>query len=1157
MSEAAPATLDPRRDQRPAADPRASVWVAASAGTGKTSVLTDRVLALLLAGTPPTRILCLTFTKAAAAEMANRIGERLGRWTTAPDHELAKEISDLVGETPRDDTLERARRLFARVVDAPGGLGIETIHAFCQSLLRRFPLEAGVVPHFQVMDERSAAELMDRARDEILLSARRGVDEALAAVLCEVTSHVQEEEFRELMAGLAKERGRLARLVARPKGLESAIAAVYRRLGLGPGERPEAIVAAACQASAFDDGALGAAVAALARGSAKDKERAAVIAGWLADAAGRAAMLPGYRKVFLTEKGEARSTLATKAVLEAAPEAERALRAEAERLVALDERRNAAIIAGATAALLTLGGALLAAYERHKAVEALLDYDDLILETRRLLESRGADWVLYKLDKGLDHILIDEAQDTNPDQWRVIALLAEEFFAGEGAREERRTIFAVGDAKQSIFSFQRADPAAFNEMRRHFAARVKAAGGAWRSMALERSFRSTPAVLRAVDAVFARPEAADGVGRADEAIRHAAFRQGRAGLVEMWPVVTPRERMGLEPWSPPLRREPVDSPPARLAACIAARIKRWLLEGEPLPSKARPIRAGDIMVLVRRRTVFVEELVRALKAAGVPVAGIDRMVLTDQLAVMDLMALARFLLLPEDNLALASVLKSPLIGLDEEQLFNLAYGRGTRTLWQELARRADEDPAFAAAHAYFAGLLARVDFLRPYELFAAVLGTPGVAAAKSGRHRIIARLGPEAEEPLDELLALALGYERAHVPSLERFLRWAESGRAEIKRDPEASARDEVRVMTVHGAKGLEAPIVILPDTMQAPRESPRLLWLDGEEAGSPGGFLWPPRRAHEETVAATLRAEANRKRDQEYRRLLYVAMTRAQDRLYVCGWRGAKEAPPDGWYNLVRDGLAGIAEPFVFDCSREIPEGWAGEGLRLVSPQEVVAEREHRGPDLPENQEPLPLWARDPPPPEPLPARPLAPSRPPEEEPAVHSPLGTDEGLRFRRGLIVHRLLEALPELAPAKRAAACRRYLARPTHGLSNAEREELAVETLAVLADPAFAPLFGPGSRPEVALTGLVNGSVISGQVDRLLVTPEEVLVVDYKTNRPPPAAVEGVAALYLRQMAAYRALLRAIYPGRRVRAALLWTEGARLMPLPDGLLDAHAP
>ncbi len=1144
---------DARLDQRIAAGPAVSVWVAASAGTGKTTVLTERVLRLLLAGTPPARILCLTFTKAAAAEMANRIATILGAWATVPDGALAKRLADLTDATPAADALERARRLFAQVVDAPEGLRIATIHAFCQSLLRRFPLEAGLVPHFQVLDERSAAELMELARDEVLIAAEPERDAALAEALREVTGHVSEEEFGDLMAELARERGRLARLLGKAGGLEAAAAALYRRLDLRPGDTPERTQARAAADGNFPAAALKAAAAALAQGSAADRKRGEAIAAWLAaDAAARAAGFGEYARQFLTAEDEVRKTLATKAVRQASPEAEAALAAEAARLAAEAARRKAAAVAAASVALLRLGAAVLAAYGRHKEHRALLDYDDLILETRRLLERQGAGWVLYKLDQGLDHILIDEAQDTNPDQWQVVAALAEEFFAGEGARDGTRTVFAVGDAKQSIFSFQRADPDAFEAMRRHFARKVAQAGAAWRSVALEVSFRSTPAVLAAVDGVFARPAAAEGVAAPGETVRHFAHREGRAGLVELWPVATPREREAAEDWTPPVTRERGDSPPARLAALIALRIRRWLDTDERLLSKNRRIRPGDIMVLVRRRTVFVAELVRALKQSGVAVAGVDRMVLTDQLAVMDLIALARFLLLPEDDLTLACLLKSPLVGLDEDQLFALAYGR-EGSLWAELVRRADEDAAFAAAHAYLAGLLRRVDFTPPYELFAEALAGRGTPAAPSGRERMVARLGAEAEEPLDEFLALALAYERAHVPSLEGFLHWVEAGEAQIKRDPEAASRDEVRIMTVHGAKGLEAPIVILPDTVETPKRTPRLLWLDGGEEG----LLWAPRSALEDGLAREMRDAAKRKRDEEYRRLLYVAMTRAADRLYVCGWRGQREVPSDSWWSLVREGLAESAAPFAFDCSHEIAQGWSGQGLRLSSPQEVGPEGERTEQAPHAAGEPLPPWARALPAPEPVPARPLAPSRPEEEEPPARSPLGPDGAARFRRGLLVHRLLEALPELPPRAREAACRRYLARAAHGLAAAAQEEIARETLAVLADAALAPLFGPGSRAEVALVGEVNGRVISGQIDRLLVGEREILVVDYKTNRAPPAAVEEVAVAYLRQMAAYRALLRRIYPGRRLRAALLFTDGPALMLLPDGLLDAHAP
>ena len=1153
----ASAPLDPRKDQRLAADPAASVWVSASAGTGKTSVLTERVLSLLLAGTPPTHILCLTFTKAAAAEMANRIAIRLGAWASDSDAELDKMLDDLPQAKAEGDRRARARRLFAQVVDAPGRLKIMTIHAFCQSLLRRFPLEAGLSPHFEVMDERSAAELMARARDSLLARARSGGEDTLARALAEVTSHVAEEEFGALMADLVRERSRLSGGLDDAGGIEGAVSAVYCRLGLNSADTPAGILARAFADEAFDAAGLSAAAEALAAGTSTDRERGAKLAAWLAAPERRVNSFEAYRSIFLTKEGSIRAKLASKAVCDAAPHAEEALRAEALRLLDIEDRRNAAITATATAALLRLGAAMLDAYEHDKERANRLDYDDLIFKTRQLLEVPGAAWVLYKLDLGLDHILIDEAQDTNPDQWSIVAALAEEFFAGEGAKAETRTIFAVGDAKQSIFSFQRADPKAFDDMRRHFAERVKSAEQSWRSVDLEISFRSAPAILRAVDAVFAIEPASDGVAAPGSAIRHRAHREGHAGLVELWPAVAPRERPDFEPWSLPLARESVDSPAARLAALIAARIKRWIDGKEILESKNRPIEAGDIMVLVRRRDLFVEELVRALKTANVPVAGVDRMILTEQLAVMDLLALARFLLLPEDDLTLATVLKSPLVDLDETQLFELAYGRAPRTLWQSLIHRAGIDPAFAGAHAYLSTLLKRVDFIPPYELFAEILGNFGQPGESSGRERILARLGLEAEEPIDEFLAQSLLYERGHVPSLEGFLHWIEAGDGEIKRDPESGARAEVRMMTVHGAKGLQAPIVILPDTMQVPTQSPRLLWGEPDK----DLFLWPPRRAHEGEVASKLRENANKRRDEEYRRLLYVAMTRAEDRLYVCGWRGVKEPVEGSWHNLVAKGLERIAEPFDFDCAGETAEGWSGRGWRLRSKQTAQPALSRREAGDPKSDEAMPRWTKRMPLAEPVPARPFAPSRPNEAEPPVRSPLGPDDGWRFRRGNLVHRLLETLPNLPPEARQGAAERFLARPVHKLGEIERTEIARETLAVLSDPAFAPLFGPGSRAEVPVVGTIAGQrgdeIISGQIDRLLVGDRDVIILDYKTNRPPPVEVGDVAVVYLRQMAAYRALLRAIYPPRRVRCALLWTDGPRLMPLPDAVLDPYAP
>jgi ATP-dependent helicase/nuclease subunit A len=1142
--------------QRHATDGRSSVWVAASAGTGKTKVLTDRVLNLMLRGSSPGRILCLTFTKAAAAEMANRINERLSTWTTLADGALEQELVGLTGAMPDRALLEHARRLFALVLDTPGGMKIMTIHAFCQSLLRRFPIEAGIAPHFEVMDERSAAEVLGEAREAVLAAARRGDDPTLAQALGEITRYLGEESFSELLATLAVERSRLRRLLD-DGGPAACLGRLHSLLDMPPGATVATILASACDETAFDAAELRrAAERLLASAATTDRQRGECLAAWLAAPGERLARLDEYVAAYLTAEGSIRKTLMTKQAASAAPAALTALAAEAARIERLVAARGACALLHATIATVYLAAALLTAYERHKTLHAQLDYDDLILKTCDLLNRPGvAAWVLFKLDGGLDHILVDEAQDTNPEQWQVVAALAEEFFSGRGARDTERTIFAVGDVKQSIYSFQRADPNEFQRMREHFRARVTAATEhpgewPWREVALDISFRSTEAVLAAVDAVFARDEARAGVAPDETPIRHIAQRRGHAGRVELWPAVEPDPADPPAPWQTPDAQHRVRDPSSRLAAAIAAQIRHWLDSGERLESRDRPIRPGDIMVLVRRRGRFVDALVRALKNRGVPVAGVDRMVLTEQLAVEDLAALGQFLLLPDDDLTLATLLKSPLYGIDDDTLFTLAAGRGKQSLWDALRQHASGDPRLRHAVEELAALLARADFVAPYELFADIL------SARGGRRAALSRLGPEAADPLDEFLALALAYERAHIPSLQGFLHWLATGAVEIKRDLDQRNRDEVRVLTVHGAKGLQAPIVFLPDTLQAPTQVPRLLWT------ADGLPLWSPRKDLDAPAAQAARRIAVERRDEEYRRLLYVAMTRAEDRLYLCGWRTRRPAPSHCWYDLAASGIAAIAAPEPFDFTALIGEdGWTGPGWRHDRPQAIPAKADTREPGSATVATELPGWVRALPPAEPAPPRPLTPSRPSLAEPAARSPLGlltgTRDGVGFKRGLIIHRLLQILPELDPARRRMAAEQFLARPVHGLAAIEQAAIADEILAILGEPGFATLFGPESQAEVPIVGLVGDYAIAGQIDRLVVREGEVLIVDYKTLRPMPARDDEVPPAYLRQLAAYRAAIAQIYPGRAVTCALLWTDGPHLMPISPALLDRWAP
>ena len=1144
-----------------AADPTQPVWVSANAGTGKTHVLIERILRLLVAGTPPGKILCLTYTKAAAAEVATRLSARLGHWAAGGDKNLAKDLAALLGKPASEKQTERARTLFAVTLETPEGMRIRTIHSFCESLLGRFPVEANLAPHFSVLDERRAREIRIEARDR-LLAGSAAAGPAGEALSC-LAGMLNPDGFADTMAELNKEREKLRQGLEQAGGLEGLIAGTRRGLGLEPDETRATVLDTAAAEDAFDRAALANAATALDEGAQSDQDRAAQIHGWLdREAPARAeAFQSAYMPIFITQKGKPRKSLITQKAQKADPEAINALEVEQDRVSAVGDRLKAAALAEATESLLVVGMALMDAYDKIKKTGALLDYDDLIEKAGKLLASGdGVSWVHYKLDGGIDHILVDEAQDTSPAQWDVIKRLAGDFYAGEGAGEGerplRRTVFAVGDEKQSIYSFQDADPAFFSLTRDHFSGLVANAGGRLQEVELERSYRSAPAVLSIVDEVFAADAAGDGLTWGGKKIHHHTNRRDQGGLVELWPAMSPEDTPDPVPWDTPLDQMSAQSPEARLIERIADEIAGWRESGEILESAGRPIIPGDIMILVRTRGSFADGMVRALKRRNIGVTGRDRLKLMDHLSVMDLVAAGRFALLPDDDLNTAVVLKGPFVEFDDDALFELAHRRG-ESLWRTLTTRKDEKPDFASAHEVLTGLLARADMTPPYEFYAWLLGPQG------GRAGLMAHLGSEAGEPIDEFLGLTLDFERDHIASLEGFLHWLETGETEVKREME-SGRDEVRVLTVHGAKGLEAPVVFLPDTCTLPGEKmdPHIHWAGpGDSNDGDGEFvLWRPSKNDEEKVSTDLHKRARLEIEREYRRLLYVAMTRARDRLYVCGWHTGKNRKDGCWYDLVEPAIKNIGEEI------DAPTGDAGDKVwRVSNPQTAKPDgSKPLSKPLAEKETP-PDWALGPPAAELEPARPLAPSRPSEDEPPVMSPLGTDEGKddgeRFKRGNIIHRLLQSLPDLPPEEREAVARGFLSRPALGMTPGELDDILSETLGVMDHPDHAPLFGPGSLAEVPLTGAIEGRdgvhMLSGQVDRLVVTEDAVTIIDYKTNRPPPEKEKDVPALYLRQMAAYREVLRVIYPGRSIRPVLLWTVGPRLMPLSDDILDAHAP
>ncbi|MDZ4866289.1 MAG: double-strand break repair helicase AddA [Alphaproteobacteria bacterium] len=1119
-------------DQKLATDPGHSAWVAANAGSGKTHVLVDRIARLLLSGSAPDRLMCLTFTRAAAAEMSTRLFKRLGQWTLLPDEALAKQLTDVTGEVPTSELMDRARRLFAEALESPGGLRIQTIHAFCERLLKRFPLEAKVVPQFEVLDERATEQLIEEAKDAVL--ARAALQDAeLADSIASLTEYAGEERFDVLMRGIVADRGWIEPFL-KAKSARQLRESLWGKVGLAPATSAASILSDAVALIGLDN--VRRAADGLSRGSKTDKKRGQVMAQFA-----RRPDRDGFDDVvdqFVTDAGKLRKLLATKGLVEDEPWLGDLLDRCGETIMATVERFNALFIAEQSSYLLHVAGAVLEACREIKSRRAMLDYDDLIGHAVALFESPGASWILYKLDGGIDHILVDEAQDTSPKQWKVITAIAAEFFAGLGADRpggaKLRTVFAVGDVKQSIMSFQGARPAQFQATRDHVGEKARDANARFEPVELTRSYRTTPRILSLVDEVFKDEIARTGVAFDNATIHHEAVRDDIPGLVELWPTVKPPKVVETEAWDAPKDRVGAENPAVKLAQTIATRIEGWLAGGEAVFDKqlgrSRPMTPGDIMILVRRRNLLADEMIRQLKRRSIQVAGADRLKLVEHIAVMDLIALGRFALMPRDDLTLATVLKSPFCGLDDEALFEVAHGR-TKPLWYALRDRKDE-PRFAACIAFLERVWDRADVLPPYEFYSSILGELG------GWSRMLARLGLDAADPIEEFLNAALDFERARTPSLEAFLHSIQQTQAEIKRDQDRG-EGAVRVMTVHASKGLEAPVIILPDTTTTPRHGR----FDRDLLQADETPLWKIETSRDEPVRRGARHTARDERLREYRRLLYVALTRARDRLYVCGYEGRDRHDPDSWYNLVLGAMGRLH-------SKTIGEG-EDAFLRYGEASLTAAARAHIS--APTVVASLPAWAR-------VPAPVEAEMR--HVEPSVVMPRravmpgGRGDASALDRGRAIHRALEQLAS-APSERWSAIALQAA-STILTDAAAAQNAAGEALKVRRDLLLSHLFAPGSYGEVPLRGVVEWQGVkvdlAARLDRVVVGERDVMIVEFKTDRVVPKVDSSIPASYVTQLALYRVAVARLFEGRPVNCAILWTAEPRLTVLPTRLLDA---
>ena len=1096
-----------------ASDPERSVFVSANAGTGKTKVLIERVLRLLLRGEKPDTILCVTFTNAAAAEIQERLNDRLAKWAVMAVEELSSDIKDMTGSLPSQDMLARARRLFAEVIDNDQGPRVETTHSFCQSLLSRFPVEAGVPPQFKLISE----DAKDRFLQEGFANLFSYPDKYVKEALDDLIALTDGQTLMKHVRGFVSFRALSDAAIAHPIGFAPQFEEAIKQLspyGLEdvPALRKEMVARLASHP--------------LAEMAAARPEKMQALVTWLgANDEVKANTIENWQSIFLKKDGEIRSQIFLKQHLEAAPDLDEKAIRTAEALRAYNTDLNALITAHRSRALYIVGRAVALYYERAKQQAALLDYDDLIIKADQLLStSEMMAWVRWKLDYGINHMLVDEAQDTNRAQWALLSSLADEFFTQEKEDEARnRTLFSVGDFKQSIYSFQGAEPHIFLQKETEFDGQAKQAGHQFESISLTRSYRSSKAILDFVNKVMMQ-EDVNGLGGQFDS--HEAAYLDKFGLVEIWPITQIDDKKEAPPFmdvAMPVESQEasIDGADDMLAIKIANHIKA-VLDNKADGLEGHHFEPRDIMILVRKRDRFFALLRAALIERSIPVAGADRLHLSRQIEISDLLALADICLLHDDDLQLASLLKSPLIGLDEDELMHLAMGRPKgQSLFTALK-------AHGGAPTKLGQAVEQIEHYLNLSVNLSVAGFFETVLAQGGRAAFYRRLGTGVDESLNAFIRQAYDFEAEGGVGLADFVSYSRAYGGEIKRDLGNIVENQVRIMTIHGSKGLQAPIVYLPDTVTGIDQSDPLVRT--QEA-----LFWPAEKAFQPALIKAQKEQMAHNEAAEHQRLLYVAMTRAASCLFITGWQKSRSSKnKQSWFDLIKSGAA------LLDCEELTREG---EDTPILRYRHVGAgaKGKSKEPDAPiadlSKVKELYPWAFAPPAKEEEPIRPLVPSAMPEKQQAES--FSSEAGQIARReGLYMHYLLEELTPLPADNRQDAARRLAekAETQFGeIQPSRRGELSDHIVRFTQDSRYQDLFTSDALVEFQISGIVGRRSVVGQIDRLVIYDDKLWLVDFKSGTPK---TENPPQSYILQLALYADILGQIYQDKQIQADIIW-------------------
>ena len=1117
MTEDKKQNPSPDEEQQKASNPDYSVWVAASAGTGKTKVLRDRVLRLLLSGVEPSKILCLTYTKAAAWEMKDRISKMLSRWAIISPEELVKDLKDICGkeigdEKEQKELCSKARKLFATFLDSSEDVKIQTIHSFCQDVLKRFPLEAKVSPYFEVMDDRKSREILDKIKSDILTdTSNKETFEAISYLV----GKVSEYSFPKLLRKITENRTKIAEFLQNHPLFSEIENDLKKRLNVDTEKSEDDLKKDFLQEIDADFISKAAEIFSHSK-KPTDENRFKIFNSFKINGITEDDF-EKYILIYMTKEGELRKSFYCVDSFKYNNDIESMMKNEAARVDEFMRKLKRLELYNSTVSVLRIAGTLLDKYNKYKRKFSQMDYEDLIVLTKNLLADKSvADWVMYKLDNGIEHILVDEAQDNSMYQWDIVKSLSEEFFVGESSRQEKRTIFAVGDRKQSIYSFQGADPEKFESMKEYFEGKTDL-----KPVKLDVSFRSASAVLDLVNTVFKLEQAKKGVVLKEKDAEHFSHHPEWGGKVVFWDIAEEDKKSKEKK----VEAEDFDyskpTPEGIFAKKLVQNIKNMVENKTYLFSKKRVAEYRDFMVLLRNRTGrFLPEFLHECQREGVPTEGSDQINLLEQISVQDLISLGKFLLLPTDDLSLAEVLKSPIFGLNDDDLMKLCIDRGAASLWSRLS----DFKEYEKIYADLCDLINKVDFVRPYELYSYVLGAMG------GRKKFVERMSAEVEDGLDEFINLTLSFEEDHIPSLQGFISWISSDEIKIKRELEQSKNNAIKIMTVHGSKGLQSPIVIIPDAGSVTLKNHAMDILDDD-------MIYVPLASKNYIEECeNIYQKEQEKELEEYNRLLYVAITRAADIVFVCGYRKDKSYEKS-WHGLCRGAIEKIGNK-------------TEEGFEYIEKKKIPVSNDKKDnkkrllPDvLPDFD-----WLYKNAPAEDALEKPYRPSKDvSEDEDFAVSPVTQKEEYRYKRGLLIHKILQFIENIPENSREQKIKEFLRKNDPKMSDFVIDNMKDEILNLLNNEDFSFIFEKGAKTEVPVMGEVEGKIVSAQIDRLIIKGDKVIIVDYKTNRPAAENMEDVPNIYKKQLETYSKLLEKIYLGKVVEAYILWTNTAVLMKI----------